>query len=396
VESSHDAIVSKTPEGTVLTWNSGAESIYGYSAAEAAGREMTFLLPPDRHDEERNLLERIRQGRRVEPFETVRLRKDGRPIHVSLRIFPVYDSAGRIVAISHIARDMTERVQGEAAFEAQLRQTERRKLESVSALAAGIAHGFNNLLTVILGNACLLLEDADTGNLDRGALTSIIDSSQHAAHLTRQLLAYAGKGMVVLKAVDISDLVRSVGRMVQASIPKTVQLRLYLHERLPCVRADVGQIEQVIMNLILNAAEAIGEGTPGIVSVTTSVRQVDEQFLLTLPAPSPIAPGTYVEVEIHDSGCGMDGDTMSRIFEPFFSTKLMGRGLGLAAVQGIVREHKGLIRVNSEVGRGTTFGILFAAMNIESSRPAAPNNLPINAPYTLCRPSSRTPPSALP
>ncbi len=126
VESSHDAIVSKTPEGTVLTWNSGAESIYGYSAAEAAGREMTFLLPPDRHDEERNLLERIRQGRRVEPFETVRLRKDGRPIHVSLRIFPVYDSAGRIVAISHIARDMTERVQGEAAFEAQLRQVSPR------------------------------------------------------------------------------------------------------------------------------------------------------------------------------------------------------------------------------------------------------------------------------
>ena len=363
VEFSDDAVISKTPDGIVMTWNSGAERIYGYSEAEAKGRTTAFLLPPDRQDEDNAIRERLQRGQRIEHFETVRQRKDGRLIHVSIGTFLVRDSDGRVVAISHIARDITERKHAEAAFQARLRRIEKNKAESIAVLAAGVAHDFNNLLTGVVGNASLLLEGTRIGDPDRARLIEIIDSSQRAALLTRQLLAYAGKGKMVVEPVDISEVVRSAGKIVQASIPKTVQLCLYQKERLPGIEGDLSQIEETIINLIVNGAEAIGEDTPGKVSVTTSVRQVDDLFLLTLPAPSPIAPGTYVEVEVEDSGCGMDERTMARIFEPFFTTKFTGRGLGLAAVQGIVRGHRGHIRVSSEVGRGTTFKILFPAMN---------------------------------
>jgi PAS domain S-box-containing protein len=512
VESSDDAIISKTPDGVVLTWNSGAERIYGYSAPEAGGRPMTFLLPPDRQVEESEILERINRGRRVQHYETVRLRKDGRRIHVSLSISPIRDNAGRIVAISHIARDITERKRAEAAireseaklrtflesvsqgvltvdaaghielvnakieemfsytrdeilgqklellipelfravhtghraqhfahlrprstgaglnltglrkdgsefpleialsfvpsqsgslaiafvsditsrrqFEEQLRQTQ--KLESVGVLAGGFAHDFNNLLTGVLGNASLLLEGPHVGDPGREALMSIIDAGERAAHLTRQLLAYAGKGVLFTEPLDISELVRAVGKLAQLSIPKTVRVRLHLRESLPVIEADLSQIQQVIMNLIVNGAEAIGEDTPGTVTVTTGVQQVDEAFLLTLSTPAQIVPGTYVAVEVHDSGCGMNEGTMSRIFDPFFTTKFTGRGLGLAAAQGIVRAHKGFIGVSSELGRGATLRILFPAMKIESP-PAASAPRSINAHGKLSRASSPTP-----
>lgn len=356
VESAEDAIVSKTLEGVILTWNAGAARVYGYPAIEAIGQPMTILLPEGRPNEENEILERIRRGEWVDHFETVRRTKSGKPIDVSLSVSPIRDETGRIVGASHVARDVTERKR----LEEQLRHTQ--KLESLGVLAGGVAHDFNNLLTGILGNASLALESVSTHNPVRGMLRDLIAASERASHLTRQLLAYAGKGRFLIELIDVSASVREIAALIQTSIPKNAQLRLELVDGLPSIEADASQIQQVVMNLVINGAEAIGANEQGTVLVTTGTQNVDEHYLLTADAGTHELPtGTYVSLEVHDNGCGMDEATKLRIFDPFFTTKFTGRGLGLAAVQGIVRGHRGMMRVYSRPGQGTTFKILFPA-----------------------------------
>jgi len=197
VESAEDAIISKTLEGRILTWNAGAERVYGYQASEAIGRTMTTLLPEARQNEENEILERIARGERVEHFETTRLTRSGDLIDVSLTISPIRDRHGGIIGASHVARNVTERHQ----FEQQLRHTQ--KLESLGVLAGGVAHDFNNLLTGILGNASLALESVSSHHPARGLLRDVVQASERASHLTRQLLAYAGKGRFIIEPVDI-------------------------------------------------------------------------------------------------------------------------------------------------------------------------------------------------
>ena len=354
VESAEDAIISKTLEGVVLTWNKGAEHLYGYSPAEAIGLPMTILLPEGRSSEENEILQRIRCGDQVEHFETVRKTKKGDLIDVSLTISPIRDQNGQIIGASHVARNVTERKQ----MEEQLRHTQ--KLESLGVLAGGVAHDFNNLLTGILGNSSLALETISSHHPVRGLLRDVVNASERASHLTRQLLAYAGKGRFIIEPLDLSALVREISSLVQASVPKNVQLRLELGAGLPLIQADASQIQQIIMNLVINGAEAIPLNDNGTVLVTTAVQNVDEHYLLgTLGGALELEPGRYITLEVHDTGCGMDEETLSRIFDPFFSTKFTGRGLGLAAVQGIVRGHKGAIKVYSTPGKGTTFKVLF-------------------------------------
>jgi PAS domain S-box-containing protein len=370
VEASEDAIISKTLEGRVLTWNRAAERIYGYAASEVFGCPISILLPPERRDEETEILEKIRQGERVEHFETTRRRKDGRMIDVSITISPIRDSTGAITGASHIARDITERMR----LQEQFRNTQ--KLESLGVLAGGVAHDFNNLLTGILGNTSLALELLPVNHPARDMLRGAITASERAADLTRQLLAYAGKGRFVTEIIQISPLVREISQLIQSSIPKTVQLRLELAHDLPYIEADVGQIQQLIMNLVINGAEAIGEDRNGTVIVTTAEQQVDKAYIKTvLGSGVEIVPGSYVSVEVHDTGCGMDEDIVSRIFDPFFTTKFLGRGLGLAAVQGIVRGHRGVLKVYSQPGQGSTFKVLFPATEKQpvtaASRPVA-------------------------
>jgi CheY-like chemotaxis protein len=245
-------------------------------------------------------------------------------------------------------------------MEEQLRHTQ--KLESLGVLAGGVAHDFNNLLTGILGNASLALESVSLHHPVRGLLRDVVTASERASHLTRQLLAYAGKGRFIIEPVDVSTLVREIGSLIQTSIPKYVQLRLDLADDLPLIAADAVQIQQIVMNLVINGAEAIGSNDNGTVLVTTRAQNVDEHYLLsTLGGSSDLTPGTYVSLEVHDTGCGMDETTVNRIFDPFFTTKFTGRGLGLAAVQGIMRGHKGTIKVYSRPGKGTTFKVLFPA-----------------------------------
>jgi PAS domain S-box-containing protein len=365
VESSDDAIVSKDLAGTIQTWNKGAEHVYGYSASEMIGKPMSMLLPPDRPDEEAEILGRLAKGQRVDHFETARMRKDGTRIEVSLSISPVYDKDGTVIAASHVARDITER---------RTLETDRlhaQKLESLGVLAGGVAHDFNNLLTGILGNATLVMEDLPATDPNRRVLGECVRAAERAAQLTRQLLAYAGKGRFVTEAVDLSALVREISGLIQTSISRKVQMRLELAGDLPSIEADASQLQQVIMNLIINGAEAIGENV-GLVVCTTAVQTVDEAYIRALGSEGRhIAPGQYVTLEVHDSGCGIDEKTLKRIFEPFFTTKFTGRGLGLAAVSGIVHGHEGALKVYSSPGRGSTFKVLFPVLP-DANQPAAP------------------------
>jgi PAS domain S-box-containing protein len=355
VESSEDAIISKDLNGTILTWNQSAERIYGYTAAEAIGQSMSFLLPPNRETEETDILNRLRQGGLVSHFDTTRVRKDGKSITVSLTISPVKDTDGTIIGASHVARDITDRKR----FEEQLRQSQR--LESLGILAGGIAHDFNNLLTGVLGNASIAAELLPDGSTAQSMLREITTAAQCLADLTRQLLAYAGKGALATASVNLTNLVREIAALVQSSIPKNVHVRLQLDELLPDVHADPSQLQQIIMNLIINGAEAIPPNEVGTVIVTTTSQAVDENYILTILSPCDVKPGQYVCLEVHDTGKGMDTETQARIFDPFFTTKIKGRGLGLAAVLGIVGSHQGAIKVYSQPGKGSTFKVLLPA-----------------------------------
>jgi len=351
VASTEDAIISKDLDGTILTWNAAAERIYGYRAEEAIGQKMLLMCPPEHVQEEMEILAKIRRGESISHFETKRLKKGGAGIEVSLTISPIRDQGGKIVGASHIARDITERKHAEKL----LQQTQR--LESLGVLAGGIAHDFNNLLVGILGNISLAQESLSTNHPARIALQNALGASERASGLTRQLLAYAGKGRFVIEPVNLSELIREIGELIQTSIPKNVQLRLDLARDLPLIEADTSQLQQLIMNLVINGAEAIGEDRSGAVLVATGVQDVDEAYLRSTLIEE-IQPGRYVSLEVHDTGAGMDAATISRIFDPFFTTKFTGRGLGLAAAQGIVRGHKGTLKVYSQPGSGSTFKVL--------------------------------------
>jgi two-component system cell cycle sensor histidine kinase/response regulator CckA len=242
-----------------------------------------------------------------------------------------------------------------------------QKLESLGVLAGGIAHDFNNLLTAILGHANLALMDLAPEAPARDSLREIEKASARSAELCRQMLAYAGKGRFVVEAINLSRLIEELAHLLNVSISKKVLLRCQLAEELPTIDADPAQMRQVVMNLVINAAEAIGD-VEGVIALSTGVMQCDEVYLRGGGLIEPPAPGRYVYLEVTDTGCGMDAETQARIFDPFFTTKFAGRGLGLAAVLGIVRTHRGMLKVESERGRGTTFRILFPA----SAKTAAP------------------------
>src|SRR5205823_3865740 len=224
--------------------------------------------------------------------------------------------------------------------------------------AGGVAHDFNNLLVGIMGNASLAIDMLPESSPLVPLLDDVVLASQKAADLTRQMLAYAGKGRFVSEPTDLSALVQDITGLVRTSISKRVRLDLKLQADLPPIEADPTQIQQLVMNLLINGAEAIGE-MPGTVTVTTGVRQVEAGNLTTHFGAQGIESGPFVFLGVIDTGCGMDEATQSRIFEPFFTTKFTGRGLGLAAALGIVRGHKGALRVESQEGKGSAFEILF-------------------------------------
>ena len=284
--------------------------------------------------------------------------RDGQPIWVELSGGLVRDPAGTPLFGVVIVQDIRERVQAEEErqrMETRLRETQ--KLESLGILAGGVAHDFNNLLTVILGNTSLVETDLPEDSHARPLLQQVVSASWRAADLVKQMLAYAGRGQFVVSRVDLNVLIREMRDLLRTSLSRLVRFRLDLAESVPTILADPSQLRQVILNLVSNGAEAIGEQT-GEVRLATGVLHAKRDDLARMYLAPELPEGDYVFLEVTDTGCGMDEATREKIFDPFFTTKFLGRGLGLAAVVGIVRSHQGAIQAESQPGQGSTFRVL--------------------------------------
>ena len=355
LESAAQGVVAVDETGRILLVNARTEDLFGYSREELIGQPLELLVPEH--------LQALHAGYRRQYFESPRTRqmgagldlrgrkKDGSDISMEISLSFV-EEGGKRLALALIT-DIAERKQAEE----RLRQTQ--KLESLGLLAGGVAHDFNNLLVGVIGNASLAQELLPPDHAAVELMDAVLKAGEQAAHLTRQMLAYSGKGKFLVEPLSLSALIPDMCGLVRPSISKKIGLQLDLEEDLPRVEADRGQVQQVFMNLAINAAEAIG--SEGLITVRTGVQDVDEPYLRLRPELGALAPGRYVCLEVRDTGSGMDEATKARIFDPFFSTKFTGRGLGLAAVSGILRGHRCGITVSSAPGRGSCFTVLFPA-----------------------------------
>jgi PAS domain S-box-containing protein len=340
IEGSDDrALFTVDSLGCVSSWNAGAERLLGYAESEIKGKDFSVFFTPEdiRSAIPARTIQQLRQSGRVEE-EGWRVRRDGtRLIAETLAIRLAEAGADEYGILLH---NVTEaRGLAAAALEAQ-------RLESIGVMAGGIAHDFNNLLTSILGNVSLAIYGMPDDDAARPLLDIAERSGLKAAALIRQLLSYVGKGQEAVTRFDLSKLIAEILPLIQTSIPKTVRLELALQSDLPWIEADASAIQQIVMNLVINGAEAIGpEGGTVHVSTGEATSQPGGVFL-----------------EVRDSGCGMDDALMRRIFDPFFTTKFTGRGLGLAAVSGIVRRLKGRLDVESAPGKGSTFRMVLPAV----------------------------------
>jgi PAS domain S-box-containing protein len=367
VESAPNAMVMVNQEGKIVLVNSETEKLFGYPRDELIGQTVEMLVPEPFRQSHPMFRHGFYAEPRARPMGAGRdlfgLRKDGSQFPVEIGLNPIKTEEG-VWVLSAIV-DITARKRTEEQrrrIEAQIEQAQ--KLESLGVLAGGIAHDFNNLLMGIMGNTSLALETLPSENPARPKLQIALAATERASQLTRQLLAYAGKGRFLVGPVDLSAQVREIASVLEVSISKNVQLKLNLHEHLPAIEADSSQVQQVVMNLVINGAEAIGTDKPGTVRLSTAMQRVDEDYIRATFGADEIQPGRYVTLEVCDTGIGMDEQTQARIFDPFFTTKFTGRGLGLAAVHGIVRAHKGALRVCSTPGQGSTFWVLFPAAEV--------------------------------
>jgi CheY-like chemotaxis protein/nitrogen-specific signal transduction histidine kinase len=269
------------------------------------------------------------------------------------------------------AHDATGRKRAEdATLAMERRLLHAQKLESLGVLAGGIAHDFNNILAGIMGYADLSILHLPSMELVRADVEVIKKAAQRAADLTRQMLAYSGNGNLIVAPLSLSQVVEDTKQILAMSVSKKASLTYDLAADLPAIQADAGQIGQVIMNLVINASESLGE-QGGVISISTDAIQCSAQDLAAMGCGTDVPVGLYVRLGVADSGCGMDQQTLGKIFEPFFTTKFTGRGLGLAAVYGIVQGHKGALRVSSQPGQGTSFQVLFPAA-ADASLPTVP------------------------
>ena len=489
VESSDDGIIGKALDGTITSWNSGAEEIYGYRADEVKGRPISILMPPDRADEMPQILERISRGERIRHYETVRVTKDGREINVSLTISPIRGGAGTIIGASTITREITthkkeeeqlreqaalldhaqdaiivrdldgrvlywnksaERISGWSANEAlgkdicellykdnlshyaeamgaltekgewvgELRQrtkdggeiiaechwtlvpgdtgkpvsvfaintdiTEKKKLEaqflraqrmeSVGTLASGIAHNLGNLLSPILLSV-QLLKRKFTDEESQHMLAILQINAERAGEMIRQVLEFARGIQGERIELQPTHVMKEVASILESTLPKSIDVGVSISGDLLPVVGDANQLHQVLMNLCINARDAMPEG--GSLTIGAENTYIDENYArMQLEAK----PGQYVVISVADTGVGIPADVLGRIFEPFFTTKELGKGtgLGLPSIRAIVKGHDGFINVYSEVGKGTEFRIYIPAAttpeakSVDGGQPAVP------------------------
>jgi PAS domain S-box-containing protein len=358
IQSSPLAIYTLSREGSVLTWNAAAERLYGWRTDEVLGRP----LPTSPESEQLVLRNTALWGQAMTGLEVVRKRKDGSSITINLSLAPLHGPGGSPVGVLAIAADLTAL----RKLEVQYRQSQ--KVEAVGQLAGGIAHDFNNILTAILSTTQLLLKELPRdANTSRRDVEEIAGSARRAAGLTRQLLAFSRRQILELKALDLNALIRNQERMLRRVIVAHVELRTTLADDLGTVRADAGQIEQVLMNLVVNARDALPVG--GVITVATANVEFERpQVLHHVPIPG----GRYVQLAVSDTGIGMDAHTKAHLFEPFFTTKEPGKGtgLGLATVYGIVKQTGGYIWAESAPNQGATFTILLPRVEEPAAQPA--------------------------
>jgi PAS domain S-box-containing protein len=481
VESSDDAIISKTLDGIITSWNPAAEKLFGYTTAEAVGKPILKITPPGRAGEEKQILAQIAKGESIDHFETRRVRKDEKEIDVAMTISPLRDNSGRIVGASTIARDITERkraeeeirqqanllglapavvrnmenrivlwtlgaeklygftqeealgrvshellkttfpyplveiestLQAEGVWEGELEHRTRdgnqvvaasrwmlhrdasgkairilevnadisalkraealqmrsQKLEALGTLAGGIAHDFNNILSAINGSASLAISQFPPNHPVQACLTEIEKAGTRAAELVRRILTFSRPQDQNMQVQALAPVVEEALKLVRSTLPAMIEIRSEFAADLPKARVDATQIYQVIVNLVTNAAHAIGDKR-GLIEVKLDERAVSEEEILLY---SEVPTGNYVRLMVSDNGCGMDSLTVQRIFDPFFSTKPTGKGtgLGLSVVHGIVTAHHGVLKVYSEPGKGTQFFVYFPAVK-EAVAPGA-------------------------
>lgn len=342
--------------------NPGMEAITGYSAKELLGQPIWKPVHPDEQHLVRQRGEARRRGEVVPDRYVLKLlHKDGHTMIYTDFIARAVTLGGKVYGLG-TAFDITDRV---LATEDRLRMErqilEAQKLESLGLLAGGIAHDFNNLLTVILGNASIIVEEAPPKSLLQACATTVVDTCHRASALTRQMLAYSGKGRFVVEPIDLNTTVKSITSLVESALPKLITLRYELGQDLPGLNADQAQLQQVVLNLVTNAGESMGHGK-GVITLCTGFQQLTDADIAASYSGQELRPGPYLFLDVADSGHGMDEATKAHVFEPFFTTKATGRGLGLAAIQGIVRGHKGGIWIYSVLGKGTTFRVLLPAL----------------------------------
>ncbi len=364
LESALDSIISIDANGTVLEFNPAAEKTFGYSREQAIGRKITdLIIPKELQERHETALKRIIASEALDVLTQRRqqtaIRADGTKIDIEITV-QASQLADKLIFTAFI-RDITELRKAEAEKErlkAQIQQAQ--KLESLGVLAGGIAHDFNNLLTGILGNASLAQLEVPENAPVVNSLCDIEKAAQRAAELCRQMLAYAGKGRFIIKPVNLNQIVEELAQLLEVSISKKATLNYHFSDNLPLIQADETQIRQIVMNLITNASDALGD-EPGVISLKTGSCYCTPEDLASSYLSDELSAGEYVFLEVSDTGCGMDEQTLKKIFDPFFTTKFTGRGLGLAAVLGIIRSHKGAVRIESEPGKGSRFEILFPA-----------------------------------
>jgi len=383
-----DAIVTKTRQGMITGWNPVAVDMYGYQPAEIIGRDSSVLLPAGWESEEADLLRRAAAGERVAPYSTNRVRKDGTIIAVLLGMSAIVDEAGTVIGVASTSRplsagtapstDMHVPQEDRERLRAQLEQAQR--LEGLGQLAGGVAHDFNNLIGVILNYAEFVGDEIDAAaGIDASPrwkaaaqdIGQIRRAAERAAGLTRQLLSFARREVIQPQVIDVNELLDNMASILRRTLGANLELVTNLAEAVPPVLADPGQIDQLILNLAVNARDVMPD--VGSLTIGTESFHVDRAYAAEW---SSVLPGDYVRITVADTGTGMTPEVIKHAFEPFYTTKGKGEGsgLGLATVYGAVTQADGHIRIHSELGTGTTFTILLP-VTTQSATAAVPTSL---------------------
>ncbi len=349
------SVVLLDARGFVLDANPAFCRQIGFAHAELVGGHVSRFSKLPREKIEHNIARML--GGEVLEHEVTNVQKDGSLRHYELReaAITLPDGSRRILVL---ANDITERLrvqQDRLEMERQLLHAD--KLKSLGVLAGGIAHDFNHLLLTITSQLEAAARELPPESPAQNPLQEAVTTAQRAAELTRQLLAYSGRGRFAIENVDLSELVGGMSELLNASISKKASLRLKLASALPFIQGDVPQLQQILLNLITNASEALGD-CPGIITVSTALRECDASYLAQNRTANRLAPGDYVTLEVFDTGCGMDESMQERLFDPFFTSKDTGRGLGMSAVSGLVHGHQGGILVSSRPGLGAVITVL--------------------------------------